>query len=219
MSEQELLKTPWRASSSLRQQSTCTCYTPTPQHCPTSTCFLRRDTCCLCWRWRRPANHHHHQQSQATEIAGICVEKEVRRNCQRYAYSLARDAYRRLFWPLHHVKILRSGAPTESKEHMGKHRLGYHVRISWVRRCGSSTYLDLVQGSAQLRAAFPALAPDTEHASLLWRRRCRACEKVTHAMAAVPSTSGAPARAALKALCCLCMGCAGASHTPQFLVA
>ena len=61
-----------------------------------------------------------------------------------------------------------------------------------------STHLDLVQGSAQLRAAFPALAPDAEHASLLWRRRCRACEKVTHAMAAVPPTSGAPARAALK---------------------
>ena len=99
---------------------------------------------------------------------------------------------------------------------MKKHNsLGYHVRILWVRRCGRSTHLDLVQGSAQLREAFPALAPDTEHASLLWRRRCRACEKVTQAMATVPLASGAPARAALKTSCCLCMGYAEGSHAPN----
>ena len=110
------MKTPWRASSSLRQQSICICYTPTPQHCPTSTCFLRRDICCLCWRWRGLAEHRHHQ-SQATETAGICVENEVRRNCQRYAQCLATDAYRRLFWPLHHVQTLGVEAPTEQIAH------------------------------------------------------------------------------------------------------
>ena len=82
----------------------------------------------------------------------------------------------------------------QSKHYMGKqNRLGYPVKISWVRKWCRSTHSYLVQGSAQLREAFPALAPDTEHASLLWRRRCRACEKVTQAMAAVLPASGAPA--------------------------
>ena len=48
-----------------------------------------------------------------------------------------------------------------------------------------------MQASAQLREAFPALTPNTEHASILWRRRCRACERVTQAMAAALPAAGA----------------------------
>lgn len=47
-----------------------------------------------------------------------------------------------------------------------------------------------LQSAHDLREAFPALAPRAGNASLLWQRRCRACEVVSEAMAAVPQPSG-----------------------------